>query len=206
MNYKDIHDRIIEKAKKENRSKGGVNYYEAHHIVPRCMGGEGKYNEWNTHPNIILLTAKEHFVIHKLLCEIYPDNNKLIHAYWRLANLSNKEYKNYRIGSKEYERLKIKHAKIVSKLMSNRIVSEETKQKQRDKMTGKMIGENNPMFNKKWSEKSKKKVSEKNTGKKRTKDCTQKMSENTKGGKNPRARKVICNITGKIYECITDAA
>ena len=87
MNYKDIHDKIIEKAKKENRSKGDGNYYEAHHIVPKCMGGEGKYNEWRTHPNIILLTAKEHFVIHKLLCEIYPDNNKLIHAIFYISDV-----------------------------------------------------------------------------------------------------------------------
>jgi hypothetical protein len=137
MNYKDIHDKIIEKAKKENRSKGDGNYYEAHHIKPRCMDGEGKASEWKTHPNIVLLTAKEHFVIHKLLCEMYPDNNKLLQAYWLLANLSNKEDKNYRVGSREYERLKVKKSEIVS----------ESNRGENNPNFGKnMSGENNPNF------------------------------------------------------------
>jgi len=27
------------------------------------LGGEGKTTEWQTHPNIVLLTAKEHFIM-----------------------------------------------------------------------------------------------------------------------------------------------
>jgi hypothetical protein len=58
---------------------------------------------------LILLTAREHFISHKLLCEIYPDQKKLIFAYWMMANkTSNKQYdRNYNISSHEYERLKI---------------------------------------------------------------------------------------------------
>ena len=42
MNYHRIHDQIIERAKSENRQKGGDVYYEQHHIIPRCMGGNNK--------------------------------------------------------------------------------------------------------------------------------------------------------------------
>jgi hypothetical protein len=119
MNYKDIHDKIIDKARKENRLKGDGNYYEAHHIKPKCMGGEGTVQQWRTHPNIILLTAKEHFVIHKLLCEIYPDNYDLAYAYWGFVNGRNKSNHKgnvyYNIGSREYERLRIIHCYIENK-------------------------------------------------------------------------------------------
>lgn len=122
MNYKRIHDQIIQKAKNSNRVKGDGNYYEAHHIIPQCMGGEGKVFEWKTHPNIVLLTAKEHFVIHKLLCEIYPNNNKLFQAYWRFVNGNqNRNHKGknyYNIGSREYERLRIQHCELSSKMNS----------------------------------------------------------------------------------------
>ena len=50
-------------------------YFEAHHIVPVCMGGKPSREESNSrtkylkHPNIIRLYAKEHFIAHKLLAE-----------------------------------------------------------------------------------------------------------------------------------------
>lgn len=62
MNYQRIYDQIIERAKCENRDKGGEIYYEAHHILPKCLGGEGHETQWKFHPNIVLLTAKEHFI------------------------------------------------------------------------------------------------------------------------------------------------
>lgn len=36
-------------------------YYETHHIIPRCLGGN------NSKSNLVKLTAKEHFVCHRLL-------------------------------------------------------------------------------------------------------------------------------------------
>ena len=77
MNYQRIYDQIIEQAKSEKREKGKGVYYEAHHIVPKCMGGLGKTTQWSFHPNIILLKAKEHFICHRILCLLYPDNDKL---------------------------------------------------------------------------------------------------------------------------------
>jgi hypothetical protein len=94
MDYKKIHDLIIERAK--HRVLTG--YKERHHIVPRCLGGN------NTKDNLVDLTAREHFIIHKLLCEINPGNNKLHYALWRMMNLQNKHHiRNYNISSYEYE-------------------------------------------------------------------------------------------------------
>ena len=104
MNYRHIYDQIVDRAKVENRVKSSNVYYEAHHIIPRCLGGGGMASEWRTHPNIVLLTAKEHFLCHRLLCWIYPDNSKLAYAYWGLCNQRGRGQKNrYTPSSRAYE-------------------------------------------------------------------------------------------------------
>jgi hypothetical protein len=85
VDYQKIYNDLIDKARTEGRSKGGEIYYEAHHIVPRCLGGEGEARQWRTHPNIILLTAEEHFYAHYYLTKIYPDNSKLLFALWGMC-------------------------------------------------------------------------------------------------------------------------
>ena len=139
MNYKKIYNDIMEKSKSENRIKHNGIYYEAHHIIPKCLGGKGNCKQWETHPNIVLLTAKEHFIAHKLLCEIYPDNHKLIYAYWNFVNGRNdSNHKNkfqYKIGSREYERIKILRSKLLrnEKLLSIEEFIEKSKKVHKDK-------------------------------------------------------------------------
>jgi len=94
MNYQRIHDQIIERAK--TRQLDG--YKERHHIIPKCMGGIDDKS------NLVELTAREHFIIHLLLAEIY-NTPKL----WRAVNmLSNWG----RATSKQYQRIKenLKHS------------------------------------------------------------------------------------------------
>ena len=69
MNHQKVYDNIIKNAKFENRKKLRKNktnyiYYEKHHILPKCLGGN------NDKENLVLLTAKEHYVCHKLLTYI----------------------------------------------------------------------------------------------------------------------------------------
>jgi hypothetical protein len=90
MNYQRIYDQIIDRAQKENREKGTGVYYEAHHIIPKCLGGEGRVSQWKTHSNVILLTAREHFLTHRLLTKIHPGNSKLVFAFWGMCNQKNK--------------------------------------------------------------------------------------------------------------------
>jgi hypothetical protein len=102
MNYVKIYNQLIERAKQDSRKKGCGIYYERHHIVPRCLGG----NE--SKDNLVLLTAKEHYVAHKLLHRIYPSNKKLFHAYRMMAVMKNSKdsERYYVVSSREYEYLK----------------------------------------------------------------------------------------------------
>jgi hypothetical protein len=104
MDYKRAYDKICEKANSENRVKGQGTYYEAHHIIPACLGGQGKTSQWRTHPNIVLLTSKEHYICHLLLCHIYPENSKLAFAFWAMCNQKNPKQKDrYTPTGKIYE-------------------------------------------------------------------------------------------------------
>jgi hypothetical protein len=127
MNYQKIHDSIIQRAK----TRILTGYKERHHIIPRCLGGT------DTIDNLVDLTAREHFIIHKLLCEIYPNETKLIYAMWMMSNIKY-ENRTYYIGNREYERIK---------------------QIFRNNLSIKMTGKNNPFYGKLHSNETKQKMS-----------------------------------------------
>jgi hypothetical protein len=108
MDYKSIYDRLCSKAKSENRIKGNGVYYEAHHILPKCMGGTGNVSQYKTHENVVLLNAREHFVAHKLLLKIYPDSKKLKFAFNSMCNQNApNQQRDYKVTSKDYEMAKM---------------------------------------------------------------------------------------------------
>ncbi len=114
MDYQKLYNQIIKRANSQNRNRKNY-YYESHHIQPKCMGGN------NDKINLVLLTAKEHFICHKLLCKIYPNEKKLAHAYWAMCN-QKKEGRTYKVSSRDYEEAKYLHSKIMKKFKH----SEET--------------------------------------------------------------------------------
>jgi hypothetical protein len=57
--------------------------------------------------NIVELTAREHFIVHKLLCEIYPDQHGLLKAYFAMAMLTLPN-RNNSLTSREYNYLRCK--------------------------------------------------------------------------------------------------
>lgn len=77
MNYIKIYKKIIENAKSEQRKKGGLVYYESHHIIPDFMfknrkrkGPKGHLDGNPNDPkNLVLLTAREHILCHVLLAK-----------------------------------------------------------------------------------------------------------------------------------------
>jgi hypothetical protein len=83
MDAKKIYDAIIEKAKLENRKKGCGVYYEKHHILPKSIGGT------NDAANLVLLTAKEHYICHRLLTLIYPNSKRMAFAFWSMCRPGN---------------------------------------------------------------------------------------------------------------------
>ena len=95
MNYQRIYDQIIDRA----RSRKLEGYKETHHTIPKCMGGSNKKE------NLVDLTAREHFICHILLTQIYPTNGKLKFAAWAMAN-QKKEGRTYEVSSRLYEALK----------------------------------------------------------------------------------------------------
>ena len=69
----------------------------------------------NDKENIVELTAREHFICHKLLCEIYPKETKLIQALWLMSiNKNKKNHQKYKVSSREYERIKKENSILVS--------------------------------------------------------------------------------------------
>lgn len=124
MNYQKVYNQIIDRAKNQNRVYGKGVYYERHHITPKCIGGEGKTSQWKTHSNIVLLSAKEHFICHRLLCEVYPNSPKLKFALWAMSNQIT-ESRGYKVGAKCYERLRQEHIALISGVPK----SKETREK-----------------------------------------------------------------------------
>lgn len=98
MNYKRLYKEIIESAKSESRKRSAIIYYELHHITPRCLGGTDEKN------NLVLLTGREHFIVHHLLIKIYPHEIKLKFAFSAMCwKFHNKDKRDYRVTSIVYE-------------------------------------------------------------------------------------------------------
>lgn len=93
MNYQKIYNQLIENAR--NRSLTG--YRERHHINPRCLGGTDDLD------NLVDLTAREHYLAHRLLTEIYPDNFKLKYAFWMMCSMETASQNRYKVSSHAYQ-------------------------------------------------------------------------------------------------------
>lgn len=132
MNYKKIYDDLIESRLKLNREKSKDNYFERHHIIPKCVGGTDDAN------NFIILTAREHFIAHYLLTKIYKDCNKMKYAF-NMMNSSSKNQNRY-FNSRLFENNKNLVVKIISERMSS------------------IRGENHPNFGKKQRESTREKI------------------------------------------------
>jgi hypothetical protein len=102
MNYEKIYNQIIDRAKARKLE----GYKEKHHIIPKCMKGS------NNKDNLAELTAKEHFICHRLLVEIYPNNKKLIFALWGMCN-QNKDGNRYKVSSRSYSQARIKFSESI---------------------------------------------------------------------------------------------
>jgi len=98
--YTRIYFSIIETARSRVLSKD--HYKETHHIIPRSMGGD------NSSGNLVNLTAREHFICHKLLVRMTEGESRGKMAF-ALVLMSGKN------GSKIYDSTK----KLLAERMSN---------------------------------------------------------------------------------------
>jgi len=177
--YTKCYEFIINNAR--NRIHDPSEYYETHHILPRCMGGS------NERSNLIKLTAREHFICHILLVKMVNDTvirSKLSYAAWQMTMIKNRP--RYIPTSKQYEFLRkqlSKNTKGIPKTEEHKLAmrkpksntehmkggkgrtpgftqSEEAKLKLSLKMKGRLVGEKNPFYGKTHSEENRKKWSE----------------------------------------------
>jgi hypothetical protein len=179
MNYLKIYNQICERAKIQleeriyNR-KNKLEYYESHHITPKCMGGDGTTQQWR-HNNIVILTAKEHYLCHLLLHYMYPDNKKLIFALHKMlfSKCSNNKKEMF-YSSRVYDYFRKVHSESIR-------------------------GSGNPMFGKNHSEDTIKKLKDKKKGisnphvkgdknPSKRPEVAKKISESKLGDKNPMKR------------------
>lgn len=135
--YKKIYFAIINKAKSNNRKKLKKSdehyiYYEQHHIIPRCITND------NSKDNLVLLTAKEHFICHLLLPKMVDGKIKhnMINALIKMAFA--KSNGQIRYSSKSYAIIRKFIAEKNSEMFKGKPKSEKTRQRMKG-VNGKWI-------------------------------------------------------------------
>ena len=182
-NYQQFIEKIL-----KSRGRHGCkdDYYEKHHIKPKCLGGQDEEE------NMIDLFAKEHYKAHELLAKENPKEKGLQFAWFCMSIMRNQyTNKRYRCSAEEYEEAKKAMANSMSEITKGRIVSEETKEKHRKQVTG----PNNPMYGKLGA-------SNPNYGRvasEKTKEKIRKNHPNFSGANHPQCRAVYCVETNKMY-------
>lgn len=205
MNYEKIYNSLIQK-RLTNKIDKTICYCEQHHIRPASLYPDLKDEQ----TNIVALTAREHYVAHKLLVEIYKQSKGIdskeyrcmLNALWYISHTAkHKEF----VTSKEYQLLKEQFSQMLSKHNSGKnhwhyggknsletrakiskankgnVWSEERKKKFGQEHSGK----NNANYGHKWTDEQKKNASIKHKGKACPEITKQKLSKLYKGKKRP---------------------
>lgn len=146
--YKTAYFKIINNALQDNRDKNKF-YFEKHHIIPKSLGGT------NDPTNLVLLTAREHYICHKLLTKftIGESKKKMYCAMWAF-NRKSKNQQRQVLNSRDYEYIRAyisktfsedrkgkhlvgttlsnEHKLKLSKALKGRPKSEKTKQRMKE--------------------------------------------------------------------------
>ena len=75
------YNKIIERAKCRVLSE--EIYTERHHIIPRSLGGA------DTEDNLVVLTLREHLIVHMLLPRFLVEPDKMWCALWYMMKMNN---------------------------------------------------------------------------------------------------------------------
>lgn len=108
--YKIINNAISKKRVKRRHTHKNYVYFEIHHIIPKSLDGTDDIL------NLVLLTPREHFLCHYLLCKMVENNsvkwNKLVRAFTFMNSSSSKQ--NRYMNSRLYEYARKNIGKIMS--------------------------------------------------------------------------------------------
>ena len=186
--YTKWYENIVNNAILSDRIKGCGVYYEKHHVIPKSFFDD--ISEANYEENLVLLTAREHYICHLLLtrmCVHKSHHEKMIHAYNMMCNSSNSEENFIKYNSKTYQLLREEHAKICGDIWRGRNHSEDSREKMSKSHTGKILTDEHKknigiaQIGKILSKESRRKISESNMGKTHTAESKAKMSKSHMG-------------------------
>ena len=103
--YTRWYEELCQSRQPLSRVKGGDTYYERHHVIPKCMGGDNSKN------NLVLLTGREHFLAHWLLSKMCISTEHHIKMNDALLRLAGNTRGHYKYSKWEYEKAKQKKSK-----------------------------------------------------------------------------------------------
>lgn len=195
---------IIRSAQLLQRKKYNGEYFESHHIIPKSLGGS------NAKINLVLLTAREHYVCHLLLpkmCNSSDHKRRMVYAYMQLSCQANAHRVSHQYHSRLYERFRRSYVESISG--SNcymygvpKTVEQRTKISQTRLANSTGAGEKNPMYGKKHTPDSKSRMSE--VKKRRIRERGVDHHRNKQILANPRSRSVM-DHEGNIFPSISAA-
>lgn len=140
MDYEKIYKLLVLKRKQQEPA----DYCEKHHIKPRALGGD------NSKANIVKLTAREHFIAHRLLAKIH--GGSMWYALSLMMRDNTKSAKGVKVTSRTYEIIKRNNARVRSERMAgarNPFYGKTFTPEQLEKLKGErpsVSGENNPNY------------------------------------------------------------
>jgi hypothetical protein len=203
--YSRWYYRIIDAA----RTRSVIGYTERHHVLPRCLGGT------DCSQNLVALTAREHFIAHRLLVKMVEGRNrsKMSFAYACMfrGDVRHRGRKELRLRSGDYALRKRLLAEAASDVHKGRLVSPEAIDKMRasrfrnakpypeesrtvqslhTKRRWKQDYQN--MYETCWTPETRQKISLANKGQDRlSKAQRTALSDGNRGAKNARARLIL---------------
>jgi hypothetical protein len=207
MDYKKIYDQLMTsrlsvKSERKIQKKSG-EYFERHHIIPLSLDGDKSYALGSD--NIVLLTAREHYLAHRMLWLIYR-TREMGFAFHRMV-FSASPLQKRKFDSRAYEAAK-KAASECQRGVNGTMYGKGSAMKGKPSVNkGKKLGtrpyqngENNPSKRQEVRDK----ISQKLTGLKKNPmkdEYRNKISERTKGEANPNFGKFRSHFTDiEIFE------
>lgn len=139
MNYQKHYDLLMSRARARTCPEG---YVEKHHVVPKCLGGSDDPS------NLVILTAREHYVAHQLLVKLNPSDLRISYAALMMTRLGKS---NGRVNNRYYSWLKENYSRLQSMYMKERLKNTpnvSTKDSVRAIRKQAWLGENNPCYGK----------------------------------------------------------
>lgn len=166
--YKNIISKALLRAQDRKTAIEVLGYVEAHHILPKSFNIGGEKDKMN----LVYLTAKEHFVVHLLLCKMFVGQfkRKMLFAMAGICQKGKGQQRNFTSG--EYELARKFHSSALRSHPSPKKGkpgpkhSDETKHKMSLSHKGKIKTENH-----------RKALSESHKGKTKSPDHIKKMAD-----------------------------